>query len=153
MLPQKPPDSRVNVSSGDTVQIGCIGCVVSSPDEPKVFINCTPESGEEPFFYQWFVQFNETDELLLEGEINAMLSVTEEGTYICQVNNTDNPFPAMSTTTIVGCELICLVQVQFKYLSSVIPHSYGSMMQNRLGEHSLMACFTSQNIPGSSILL
>ena len=122
VLQQKQPGAAVLINSGDSVQIGCIGCVLTPPNNPTVFIDCTPESGEDPF-YQWFVQFNETDELLLEGETSAMLSVTEEGTYICRVGNVDNP-PQETATTIIGCKLICNPLeggIQLGYFSSLIP--------------------------------
>ena len=64
VLQQKQPGAAVLINSSGSVQIGCIGCVLTPPNNPTVFIDCTPESGEDPFFYQWFVQFNETDDLL-----------------------------------------------------------------------------------------
>ena len=95
----------MEVVSGGTVTIGCNGCVLTPPDDPVVTIDCTPESGDPPFFYTWFRREGGND-TVLEGETDSQLTVTEDGQFVCEVRTLDITLPA-TATTIIRRKLIC----------------------------------------------
>ena len=97
-LPQKPDDAQpVSNVSGATVQIGCDVCIRVPPDDPSVVLNCTPINGSTPFMYNWF-RTDDTNVVDL-NIMTALLDVTEQGNYTCEVSNTVGTVTANSIVT------------------------------------------------------
>ena len=95
----------MEVESGATVAIGCNACIPTPPEFTQVDIDCTPISGDGPFTYTWLLRREGFNDTVLD-ETGSVLTVTEEGEYVCEVSNQDTTLP-ITATTIVRRKLIC----------------------------------------------